>query len=70
MIDDELKGVRFPDDVLLKDGLFALNKALESIMEMRSDVGRALTNIVHGALVFGEYITLVEKNDASVDTGE
>lgn len=56
MSDNELKGVEVSEDALLTDGLFALNKALESIMELKSNLGKALADMVHGALVFGEYI--------------
>ena len=64
-IDKELEGVELPDDVLLRDGLFALDKALESIMEMKCDLGKALANIVHGALVFGEGLQDAMNNNDS-----
>lgn len=41
---------------LLTDGLMHLDNALGSIMEMKSVAGKALANILHGALCFGEML--------------
>jgi uncharacterized protein YicC (UPF0701 family) len=53
---EELKGEEIPDEVLLKDGLFALDKALESLMEMKSIEGKVLSQLVYNALAYGERI--------------
>ena len=53
-MDDEL--VDIPDEVLLKDGLFALDEALKSIQEMKSPEGKALSYMVYSALTYGEHV--------------
>ncbi len=59
-VDKELTGP-FPDKVLLEDGLYALEKALESLMDMTSPSGIALAHFVHAAFVFGEKLMGIEE---------
>lgn len=41
---------------LLKEGLELLDDALARIMECKNDEIKALSNILHGALVFGDIL--------------
>lgn len=54
MISRENEFSDISDEALLTDGIYALDRALESIMEMKSSEGKALAHMVHFALVYGE----------------
>jgi hypothetical protein len=58
-MNDELSGEdmgEIPDSVLLQDGLYGLDKALESIMEMKEPEGQALAFFIHAAISYAEQL--------------